>query len=124
MNSEKQRRTKGKKIGAKGKGKREFPEEYEREMGEVEGVDGAGSELFVVAGPVVEGGKGEVVEDEVAVERVGVEPQLVPEADPGHVRSRRRRHPRGVPLDHRRPLPRGWKRRRRHRTVPYSGGLE
>lgn len=58
-------------------------------MGHVEGVDLARAEGLVVAGEVVEGGEREVVEDEVAVERVGVEPELVAEADPGHVRARR-----------------------------------
>jgi hypothetical protein len=62
-----------------------------REVGHVEGVDLARAEGLVVAGEVVEGGEREVVEDEVAVERVGVEPELVAEADPGHVRARRGR---------------------------------
>lgn len=43
-----------------------------REVGHVEGVDLARAEGLVVAGDVVEGGEREVVEDEVAVERVGV----------------------------------------------------
>lgn len=61
-------------------------------MGEVEGVDGSATELLVVAGQVVEGGESEVVEDEVAVEGAGVEPQLVSKAYPRHVRPRRRPH--------------------------------
>lgn len=61
-------------------------------MGEVEGVDGSATELLVVAGPVVEGGEGEVLEDEVAVEGAGVEPQLVSKAYPRHVRPRRWPH--------------------------------
>lgn len=59
-------------------------------MGEIKWVNGAHAKLLVVAGPVVKGGEGEIIEDEVAVERVGVEPQLVPEAYSGHISSRRR----------------------------------
>lgn len=60
-----------------------------REMREVERVNGAHAKLFIVAGPVVEGGEGEVIEDKIAIERERVEPELVPEAYPRHVRSRR-----------------------------------
>jgi hypothetical protein len=89
-----------------------------REVGHVEGVDLARAEGLVVAGEVVEGGEREVVEDEVAVERVGVEPELVAEADPGHVRARRGRERRraigpGGPRRRRR-LRRWGKRRPRH----------
>jgi hypothetical protein len=64
---------------------------FVREVGHVEGVDLARAEGLVIAGDVIEGGEREVVEDEVAVQRVGVEPQLVAEADPCHVRARRGR---------------------------------
>lgn len=89
-------------------------------MGDIEGVDGSGAELFVVAGPVIEGGQSEVVEDEIAVEGVGVEPQLIAEADPGHVRARRRGHTlrgasAGVPDRHKGRLAGGRERRRSHR---------
>jgi hypothetical protein len=68
-----------------------------REVGEIEGVNAAHAKLLVVAGTVVERREGEVIEDEVAVERVGVEPELVPEAYPRHVRARRRWRRRWAP---------------------------
>lgn len=80
-------------------------------MRHVEGVDLARSEGLVVAGDVVEGGEREVVEDEVAIERVSVEPQLVAEADPSHVRTRRRQE------RHRAIGARRGQRRRRHRRA-------
>lgn len=60
-------------------------------MREVEGVNRAHSELFVVASQVVEWRESEVIEYQVAIERVRVEPQLVSKAHPRHVRPRRRR---------------------------------
>lgn len=65
-------------------------------------MDGSAAELLVVAGPVVEGGEGEVVEDEVSVEGAGVEPQLVSEAYLSHVRRQRRPYRRRPLLPHRR----------------------
>lgn len=80
-------------------------------MRHVEGVDLARTEGLVVAGDVVEWGEREVVEDKVAVERVGIEPQLVAEADPRHVRARRGQE------RHRAIGARRGQRRRRHRRA-------
>lgn len=87
-----------------------------RELGHVEGMDLSRAEGLVVAGDVIERGEREVVEDEVAVERVAVEPQLVTEADPRHVRARRGRQ-RARAVGPRRWLPQRGQRRRRHRSV-------
>jgi len=52
-------------------------------------VNGAHTELLVVASPIIERGKGEVIKDKVAIERKAVEPELVTEAYSGHISPRR-----------------------------------
>lgn len=105
------------------------PEEFcrhLREMGGVEGVDGSEAELLIVTGPVVEGREGKIIEHQVPIKGVGVEPELIPEANPGHVRPRRSWHgrSRGVPIEIRvsaAPHVRQGKRRRRHLLSAAAG---
>jgi len=47
--------------------------------------------LLVVASPIIERGKGKVIEDKVAIEREAVEPELVSETYSCHISPRRRR---------------------------------
>jgi hypothetical protein len=102
----------------KGLGRDEGALGFVREVGHVEGVDLARAEGLIVAGDVIEGGEREVVEDEVAIQRVGVEPQLVAEADPRHVRARRgRERRRAVRARGRRQ---GYRRRRHRRGGGHS----
>ena len=84
---------------------------YIRELRDIEGVNGAHTELLVVASPIVERGEREVIEDKVAIEREAVEPELIPEAYSGHVSPRRRR---------RSSLQHLVSRRRRHPPLPIS----
>lgn len=59
---------------------------------------GSRSKLLIVTRTSVERREGEVVEEEVEVEMISVEPQLVEEADPNHVHSRSLGHPIGAPM--------------------------
>jgi len=81
---------------------------------DVEGVNGAHAELLVVAGPVVERGECEVIEDQVAIQREAIEPELIPEAYSGHVCTRRLRRSSSA-LQHL------ISRRRRHLPLPSNG---
>lgn len=75
-----------------------------RKLREIKGVNGAHSELFVVTSPVVERGQGEVIKNQIAIKRVSIEPELVSEANSGHVRAwRLRRCRRRSPLKIRDP---------------------
>jgi hypothetical protein len=55
-------------------------------------MNSARPKLLVVARPIIERRQGKVIKNKVAVEGIGVEPKLVPEAYSGHVRTGRRRH--------------------------------
>lgn len=55
----------------------------------IERVNGSPTKHFVVAGDVVIGRQSEVVEDVVTVKRVGIDPELIPEANTSHIRTRR-----------------------------------
>lgn len=78
-------------------------------------MNGSHTELLVVASPIIERGKGEVIEDKVAIKREAVEPELVSEAYSGHISPRRRR--RSSSLQHL------VSRRRRHLPLPISEPL-
>ena len=59
-----------------------------RKVWEIEWVNGAHAELFIVAGPIVEGRESKVIENEVAIQRIRVQPQLISKSYLRHVRSR------------------------------------
>ena len=54
----------------------------------IEGMNGSETELLVVTGPVVERREREIIEHEVTIKRISVEPELISEAYSRHVRSR------------------------------------
>lgn len=96
-------------INRNKKKKRNRRREIIRELREIEGVNGAHSELFVVTSPVVERGQGEIIENQVSIKRVSIEPELVSKANSSHVRAWRLRRCRQRPIL---KIPDPWRGRR------------